>query len=108
MTIEIVNTHVVGQSVGEYCGRGSPLGNPIPISSESGRNFVCDQYESIFAGWVRTRTEPQMSELFRLKRLYEDNGGSLTLRCFCAPKRCHVETIRDWLEASAFSDDSSY
>lgn len=106
MTIEIVNTKVVGED-GEYCGRGSPLGNPIPIDANHSRDQACDAYQGVFEQWIREGRPDKLAELNRLRLIYESTG-TLRLRCFCAPLRCHVETIRDWIYANCFLDDSNY
>ena len=73
------------------------LGNKFYMSSESQRDKVC----GLYADWFKTKVEAEndndvKTELERLKAIYE-LYGKLHLWCFCAPKRCHAETIRDWL-----------
>ena len=81
---------------GEYIGRGSPLGNPFRMDGERTRDRVCDQYEAWFAEKVEARDPTVMRELRRLYQLARK--GPLTLGCFCAPKRCHGQTIKNYLE----------
>ena len=78
--------------------RSSLLGNPYYMVSESQRNKVCDEYETWFQiglsqGWT---TSKQIDCLKILAEAYK-NYGKLRLFCWCAPKRCHCETIRDYL-----------
>ena len=91
MSIEIINKYkYTGEFI--YCGRGSPLGNPFPITKTNSRDEVCDRYEV----WAREQTEsdtPFKKEIIRLINIYESTG-ELTLGCFCTPKRCHVETVK--------------
>ena len=80
----------------QYIGRGSPLGNPFVAKSEADRDAVCDQYQAWFDCKVEAGDERVMNELRRLYRLAKK--GDLVLGCFCAPKRCHGETIKAFLE----------
>lgn len=64
-----------------YVGRGSPYGNPFVIGKHGDRDEVCDKYESMLL------TNPQL--LARVKN--ELKGKDLV--CFCAPKRCHGDTL---------------
>lgn len=81
----------------QYIGRGSPLGNPFVMASEADRDSVCEQYER----WLHERVEKYdpkvVAALSRLQRLARE--GDVILGCFCAPKRCHGETIKAWLDA---------
>lgn len=73
----------------------SPVGNPFTIGGLQNRDQVCDMYKKYF-------DQESGSPLFRV---YLDNMlvaykmyGELRLFCWCAPKRCHSETIKGWLE----------
>lgn len=59
-----------------YIGRGSPWGNPFIIGRDGDRNKVCDLFEK--------HTLPHLD----LEPLLGKN-----LVCFCAPKRCHGNSI---------------
>lgn len=79
-----------------YVGRPSPLGNPFTMRNEADRDRVCDQYEAWFAQKVAHGDARVMNELRRLYRLA--SKGDLILGCYCAPKRCHADTIKRFLE----------
>jgi len=64
-----------------YIGRGSPYGNPFVIGKHGDRDEVCDRYEAML------RENPQL--VARVKT--ELKGKDLV--CFCAPKRCHGDTL---------------
>lgn len=64
-----------------YVGRPSPFGNPFKMNSEEERNEVCDKYEKY------VNSNPQLIE--KIKR--ELKGKHLV--CYCAPKRCHADTL---------------
>jgi len=77
--------------------RSSVLGNPFYMKDESDRDSVCDKYEKYLIKKIsHPRDEVILAEMQRLRELY-DKHGKLELFCFCAPLRCHAETIRDVL-----------
>ena len=80
----------------EYIGRGSPLGNPFRMNGEADRDRVCDLYEKWFAERVSANDARVLVELRRLYLIAKQ--GDLVLGCYCAPKRCHGETIKRFLE----------
>jgi hypothetical protein len=64
-----------------YVGRGSPFGNPFVIGKDGDRDAVCDKYEAMLL------RNPQL-----LARVRQELKGK-DLICFCAPKRCHGDTL---------------
>lgn len=64
--------------------RGSEWGNPFIMhnNTETERHRVCDLFEQ-YAAW-RLTIEPDWLVPLR----------GLNLACWCAPKRCHAETLR--------------
>jgi hypothetical protein len=76
----------------KVCRGKSVLGNPFMLTSEKFRDNVCDMY----ATWFYESTESLLPELRRIAKVYE-TYGKLNLFCWCVPKRCHAETIRDWV-----------
>ena len=88
---------------GEYIGREnktygvheSPLANPFPLKRESERDGVIVSY----ANWMDLNlrdpfNNPVKEEIERLKAIYRDKG-ELNLVCWCFPKRCHGEIVRE-------------
>lgn len=92
--IHIVKTKEHTDSV--YCGRGSVLGNPFPITQHASRNYVCDEYQIYFDEQIQIN-KIFMMELVRIHTLGK-RYGEVKLGCFCAPERCHTETIKKFLE----------
>lgn len=77
--------------------RKSPLGNPFHMATEADRDSVCDEYAVLLRRKIKHGQDVKVrNELNRLYRLYKQYG-CLKLYCWCAPKRCHAETIRDVL-----------
>lgn len=83
---------------GEYVGRPSVLGNPFVMRNEAQRDEVCERYQQWFDAKVSANDPLVMSELRRLFRIGKTQG-TLRLVCFCAPKRCHAETIAAFLRS---------
>lgn len=81
---------------GEYVGRPSPLGNPFPLPKESLREECINKYKEWLYNKIETEDQSVLSELDRLSLIFEEHG-ELTLSCWCSPKRCHAEVIRDIL-----------
>lgn len=80
---------------GEYVGRPSPLGNPFYMADETMRDEVCDKYQSWFDRKVKDNDPLVLAELRRLYKLGRE--GPVKLICFCAPRRCHGDTIAVFL-----------
>ena len=74
--------------------RSSILGNPFTMTSEKDRDLVCNKYKVWFYN-VNTKAQIQ-NELNRLKEILS-KYGKLNLFCWCSPKRCHAETIKEYL-----------
>ena len=64
-----------------YIGRGSPYGNPFIIGKHGNRDEVCDKYEAMLLN------NPEL-----MKRVKTELNGK-DLVCFCAPARCHGDTL---------------
>lgn len=79
-----------------YIGRPSPLGNQFAMQSEDDRDDVCDRYEAWFNAKIAEEDPAVIAELGRLCDLAAQ--GNLVLGCFCAPKRCHGDTIKRFLD----------
>ena len=59
---------------------------------------MCDKYEEWFNGKVVENDTKVMEELRRLYRLaITEEPNDVNLVCFCAPKRCHGDTIARFL-----------
>jgi len=77
------------------CDRGSPLGNPFPMKGEETRNEVCDLYDKYFYKHM-LQSQIVLRYLNIILKVLKD-AGEVNLFCWCAPKRCHAETIKKWL-----------
>lgn len=80
-----------------YIGRPTPLGNPFVIGGEWTRDIVCDRYEKWFHIMLAKHNDDVLRELERLLNI-ADQELTLILGCYCAPLRCHGDTIKKWLD----------
>ena len=113
LNIRIINKHHKNGYLGEYIGRGSPLGNPwTHLEGTKTRQIVPTREEAIarFRKWIEERIEDQDPKILReLHRLYDIavSKGSLHLQCYCYPKPCHGEVIRDILNRAHFHNEEN-
>lgn len=94
-SIEVVNIYIEKADI--YCGRGSALGNPFKMDSEADRDIVCAQYENYFKQKVVIERNQSMLRQINQIRNTLHVKGSVKLGCFCAPKKCHCETIKNYI-----------
>jgi len=92
--ITVVHKYVEPDHV--YCGRGSVLGNPFKMYSEIQRDEVCEQYRKYFYEKVVSDDPVILAELNRILNIAR--VLPVRLGCFCAPKRCHCDTIKEYLD----------
>lgn len=92
ITVVRKGTAVAPGAIRHYCGRPSPLGNPFVMRSEKDRDIVCDKYEK----WFLERHSELRPHLRAI--LAKADGRDIELECFCAPRRCHCDTIKHALE----------
>lgn len=98
--IIIVNKHH-GKS-GEYIGRGSPLGNPFIIGKDGSREQVIAKYRVWLNEQIMRKNPVVLDELNRLGNKAIDEKG-LALQCFCYPKPCHGEVIKEKLVKAMYN-----
>lgn len=102
--ITVVNVRNALSGTYEYCGRRmsgrdlpqSPLANPYPLLRESDRPLVLAQYATWFEGMTMADDAKFDAEIMRLLDLAKK--GDLALGCWCAPKACHCDIIKIFLE----------
>jgi uncharacterized Rmd1/YagE family protein len=109
---------------GIRCDRYSDLGNPFFMRYEEERDAVCDAFREYFYqslslkneivdlqsiakrygvvvsyNWTPRKTEQIHKAIERLEN-HLKLKPDLTLLCWCKPKRCHVDTIAEYLSSS--------
>jgi hypothetical protein len=84
-----------------YIGRSSkhpsPLGNPYPILAHRTRDEACDQYEDYIMEKLNKGDSAIRMELNRIGSMLL-KGKNVNLTCYCAPKRCHGEFIKQIID----------
>lgn len=102
-TITVVNTHKLVFEEHEYIGRGSPLGNPFShmhgtkaTTVVATREDAIKAYEGYLMDLIQEGNTEIITELDRLAQIAMSTG-KLVLRCYCAPKPCHGDVIKQVL-----------
>lgn len=100
MNIKIVNlrNYVPKQHLNEVLirvERSTVVGNPFYMHNESERNEVCNLYKIYFDEQMRTRKsfKEYIDSIVEISRTH-----NIALGCWCAPKRCHAETIMQYIK----------
>lgn len=76
--------------------RESPVGNPFVLCQEPQRDVVCDKYDVWFNKGSYVGDKYFEAYLKRLVWTYKEYGV-VNLFCWCYPKRCHGETIANYI-----------
>ena len=81
-----------------YVDRRTAVGNPFELVTEKERDLVCDAYEKYFYTQRKLRHDTAFN--VNIEKMYAafKKHGQLRLFCWCAPRRCHAETIKDYME----------
>ena len=86
--MEILNKYKVESIKGTiYIGRGSPLGNPFPITKELPRLEAIAKYKVYLIQRILSGNDIIINALRSLK---EDSR----LLCFCKPAPCHGDVVK--------------
>ena len=97
--IQVVNKKVY-KGDGYYIGRPSALGNPfshlpntLAVYRVASREEAIEKYRE----WLREKlkTDNEVSREFRNLVKFYRKFGELTLICWCVPKACHGNVIRE-------------
>jgi len=84
--------------------RSSVVGNPFFMHDESMRDEVCNKYQRYFDGIVDCYLNTDainyniefinyLNNIIKIAHKYD-----IALGCWCAPKRCHAETIKTFID----------
>ena len=102
-TINIINTYHLCHEPHEYIGRGSPLGNPFSHMSGTKAEHQVDSRENAIESYkvwllnqIQEGNQTVIDEMDRLAMIAIEKGV-LNLRCYCAPKPCHGDVIKEFI-----------
>jgi hypothetical protein len=76
--------------------RSTIFGNPYPLSSESYRDTCVSLYRKYFDTVLLPKSRIRET-LSRLSKFHKE-GRTIVLLCWCAPKKCHAEVIKEYIE----------
>ncbi len=95
--MEILNKYKVESKAGStYIGRGSPLGNPFPITKELPRLEAIAKYKVYLISRILSNNDMIINAL---KALTNESR----LLCFCKPAPCHGDIIKEiWEEITSY------
>jgi hypothetical protein len=109
MSVQIVNLHNT-KHYDFRCDRQSPVGHLYLMDTEYDRDIVCEEYFDLFDQIMHdpsfddngkacgmTSTFKEFREYINRIVEYHKQHGSVTLACWCSPKRCCCETIKQWI-----------
>lgn len=106
MAIRVVNMKHYRRKSNEVLmrvDRATVVGNPYVLRDESMRDDVCERYEEYFKRNVQRGVNPQFRD-YVVKLFKTAQTQDLALGCWCAPKRCHAETIKRFLDDALQKD----
>jgi hypothetical protein len=81
---------------GIYVGRGSPLGNPYKLTNEEDRSIVIERYGAMLKRAIQKRDPHIISALHNIEAYLQEHG-KCNLICYCSPKPCHADIIKQVL-----------
>jgi hypothetical protein len=81
---------------GEHVGRPCILGNPFVTGIDGTRDEVITKYKIWLDEQIVAKNDVY-EELVRFLNLARE--GDLTLLCWCAPKSCHADHIKNWIDS---------
>ena len=84
--MQVLNKYKDDVEEAVYGGRGSPFGNPFASGT---REENIERFRNYF--FIRIKNESDFKEevlSLKNKRVW----------CFCKPKPCHLDVVKEWLE----------
>ena len=101
LKIQVLNKHHL--KAGEHLPyptinimRPNPLGNPFPITKDSDRNMVVDQFDIWLEDQLKAGDAKVCQALDTIMTLGSQEEG-VGLICCCAPARCHGDVIKRYV-----------
>jgi hypothetical protein len=98
-TIGDIKIGRVNQNLPNYisirCDRKTVLGNPFFMHNESMRDEVCNKFEAYLP--QAFNTDYAVAKAIGLITGHVSQGNNVLLQCWCAPKRCHCDSIKSFV-----------
>lgn len=83
-----------------YIGRPTVLGNPFVLKSENMRGEVIKKYDAWLRDKIQDSDSPEYKFMSMLVQRYK-SGDTINLVCWCSPKPCHGDVIKQIVEEMA-------
>jgi hypothetical protein len=104
MAIKVVNKHFHKPTKNDiYCGRGSALGNPFTINKPSSVANVGTRAKAVeyFKFYLDNKLAAKDERIRNaMNQIYiKAKNGDVNLVCYCAPKACHCDYIKEVVES---------
>lgn len=88
-----------------YIARPSPVGNPFTHKKSKYKDVIVvetrddaiDMYKEWLEFKIKDGDQDVINELDKLMKFYIDKG-KINLVCWCKPKRCHGDIIKDFMD----------
>ena len=102
--ITVVNKYKEPNNI--YCGRGSILGNPYYFDKSAisdskykvaTREEAIDKFREYFYAEL-DRGNTNMLHMLEYIKQQEKEHGNVNLGCYCKPKACHCDVIKEYLD----------
>ena len=97
MSITVVNMR--DHKADFRCDRKSAVGNPFVMHKEHERELVCTCYDAYFQECLNPDIAPPGFLEYLDEILQAAKQKDITLGCWCAPKQCHCDTIKAYLDS---------
>ena len=81
---------------GYYVGRPTVLGNPFKIDEHTTREISIQRYAEWLKSKIKSRNSTIIQHLHIMEKILQEEG-KLNLVCWCAPKMCHADLIKQVL-----------
>lgn len=83
---------------------GSALGNPFFMKNEAQRDWAINNFKTWFYQKIREQDPLVLNEIKRIEKIILEEKH-IALRCWCSPKPCHGDVIREYILEQLLSND---
>lgn len=96
--MQVINLKTSSVTKYTYAGRPGPLGNPFVMGRDGDRDAVCDKHEAMLRDAAADKPNTTRAARLALRAVWALPADAV-LACYCAPLRCHCDTIaKIWKE----------
>ena len=77
--------------------RNTPLGNPIRVDEAVTRKEAIEAYRGYFNYTIKKRSSELHKKIHSILKIL-DEWHDVELTCWCSPKACHGDVIKEYLD----------